>query len=348
MTDTTVRSLEATKETDAIETELRRIDSETPQQKAIRERNRWTLMSDEDRRVKPALSPPTCKSIRILLYDMGLVDRVSFGKDIVCLDSGQSAEFYRTLHEMVDSCPTRALHTTHIFYVKEGQRSAVDILGNAANVQSTRADFCGFLAGLGEGVEIGVHDSWTGHWSTAFSSERKPFEEPEAVDHYIVDGVTHAIWWADAGSELVFVLPTERSLRVFKQDLASPAASSRRGSSKTPSAMSMSSEDMKGDTPLSSDVFHDGARKKTSTSVTGSDREGLVSYGGGGSSMGNAPPSRRSAELRVMLVWLERAEDMLHFPVGRFIFRKCRFSFHSRIYFLCSFHFCCFIVISDL
>lgn len=31
---------------------------------------------------------------------------------------------------------------------------------------------------------------------------------------------------------------------------------------------------------------------------------------------GNAPPSRRSAELRVMLVWLERAEDMLHFPAG--------------------------------
>ncbi|KAK5967105.1 Ral GTPase-activating protein subunit beta [Trichostrongylus colubriformis] len=30
---------------------------------------------------------------------------------------------------------------------------------------------------------------------------------------------------------------------------------------------------------------------------------------------GNAPPSRRSAELRVMLVWLERAEDMLHFPI---------------------------------
>nr|CDJ92369.1 Protein D2085.5, isoform h [Haemonchus contortus] len=315
--DTSVRPLEASKETDAIEAELRRIDVETPQQKAIRERNRWTLMSDEDRRVKPALSPQTCKSIRILLYDMGLVDRVSFGKDIVCLDSGQSSEFYRSLHEMVDSCPARALHTTHIFYVKEGQRSAVDILENAANVQNTRADFCGFLAGLGEGVEIGVHDSWTGHWSTAFSSERKPFEEPDAVDHYIVDGVTHAIWWTDSGSELVFVLPTERSLRAFKQDLSSPAVSSRRGSSKTPSAMSVSSEDAKGDNSLSAEVFHETARKKTSSSIGGSEREkeGLFSYGGGGSSMGNAPPTRKSAEVRVMLVWLERAEDMLHFPV---------------------------------
>ncbi|VDO47161.1 unnamed protein product [Haemonchus placei] len=84
-------------------------------------------------------SPQTCKSIRILLYDMGLVDRVSFGKDIVCLDSGQSSEFYRSLHEMVDSCPARALHTTHIFYVKEGQRSAVDILENAVSSHSSFA-----------------------------------------------------------------------------------------------------------------------------------------------------------------------------------------------------------------
>ncbi|PIO73540.1 hypothetical protein TELCIR_04486 [Teladorsagia circumcincta] len=53
--DTTVKPLEAIKETDVIEAELRRIDVETPQQKAIRERNRWTLMSEEDRRVKPAL-----------------------------------------------------------------------------------------------------------------------------------------------------------------------------------------------------------------------------------------------------------------------------------------------------
>ncbi|WKX97819.1 hypothetical protein Q1695_013474 [Nippostrongylus brasiliensis] len=319
--DTTVRPLEPSKETGAIDAELRRIDVETPEQKAIRERNRWTLMSDDDRRVKPALSPATCKSIRILLYDMGLVDKVAYGKDIVCLDSGQSADFYRCLHEIVDSCPARALHTTHIFYVKEGQRSAVDILENAMNVQSTRADFCGFLAGLGEGVEMGVHDSWTGHWSTAFSSERKPLEEPDAVDHYIVDGVTHALWWADAGCELVFVLPTERSVRVFKQNLSSPATSSRRGSSKTTSGVSVSSDELRADTPSSSDVFVDGVRRKGAGTVTTGEREKeiLVTYGGGGSSMGNAPPSRRSAELRTMLVWLERAEDMLHFPVDELL-----------------------------
>ncbi|VDK65392.1 unnamed protein product [Cylicostephanus goldi] len=53
--DTSVRPLERIKETDVIEDELRKIDAEKPEEKARRERNRWTLMNAEDRRVKPAL-----------------------------------------------------------------------------------------------------------------------------------------------------------------------------------------------------------------------------------------------------------------------------------------------------
>lgn len=53
--DTTVRPLEPTRETEQIEAELRKIDAETPEEKARREKNRWTLMNEEHRRVKPAL-----------------------------------------------------------------------------------------------------------------------------------------------------------------------------------------------------------------------------------------------------------------------------------------------------
>ncbi|KAJ1371287.1 hypothetical protein KIN20_033207 [Parelaphostrongylus tenuis] len=76
--------------------------------------------------------------------------------------------------------------------------------------------------------------------------------------------------------------------------------------------MSLSSDDVKSATPTSSDV-HSERRKGGDGSTAGTD--GVHTYGGGGSSMGNTPPSRRSSELRVMLVWLERNEDMLHFPV---------------------------------
>ncbi|KJH42711.1 hypothetical protein DICVIV_11286 [Dictyocaulus viviparus] len=247
---------------------------------------------------------------------MGLVDREAFGKDIVCLDSGQSSDFYRCLHDIVDSCPSRSLSTTYVFYVKEGQRCASDILNNSLNIQNTSADFCGFLASLGEGVEVTSHDSWTGHWSTAFSNERKPVEESPAVDHYTLDGITHALWWADAECELVFILPTERTIKVFKQNIASSAASCKSGSSKATSAASISSDDTKADTLTSADVLlYSGRKKAVDGSMTGSERDGVYSYGGGGSNMGNTQPSRRSTELRIMLAWLERAEDMMHFPI---------------------------------
>lgn len=170
-------------------------------QTEAQKRNVWAAIPPAERSLQPtplvvllfslrtyvSSSPPSvCDSIRVLLYDLGMVDRDTFGSEIVPLDSGQrcffppisgqldifSADFYRDLHEIVDSCPSRSLQTAHIFYVKEGQRSAVDILDNALNIQNTSADFCGFLSELGEGIEAGVHDSWTGHWSTAFSSER--------------------------------------------------------------------------------------------------------------------------------------------------------------------------------
>lgn len=34
---------------------------------------------------------------------------------------------------------------------------------------------------------------------------------------------------------------------------------------------------------------------------------------------GNAPPSRRSSELRLLLVWLEKPEDMAHFPIDELL-----------------------------
>lgn len=42
-----------------------------------------------------------------------------------------SLDFYRDLHQIVDRSPTKLLQTVRLFYVRDGQRSAVDILANA-------------------------------------------------------------------------------------------------------------------------------------------------------------------------------------------------------------------------
>ncbi|PAV74418.1 hypothetical protein WR25_02420 [Diploscapter pachys] len=222
----------------------------------------WRRLSREERGVTPPEPVKTCDSIRIFLYDFGLLDESNYGTSLKYLDSSNSDQFYADLHDAVDCAPSRSIQTAHIFYVKEGQRSPIDILDNALNIQNTSADFCSFLNGLGEGITIGVHDTWTGHWSTAFSNERRPLPDPDPVDHYLLDGVTHALWHSDGDTEVAFLMPTERSMRIFKQQISHQAISARRG---------------------------------------------------------NAPPSRRSSELRLLLVWLEKPEDMAHFPIDELL-----------------------------
>ena len=139
------------------------------------------------------------------------------------------------------------------------------------------------------------------------------------MDHYIIDGVTHCLWWADANCEIAFLMPTERSLRLFKQELSTPAISSRRkfasdlssnanlgGSNFKNSNMSASSDDTR-----SENMSVDSESRSRGPSNLGVEGH---SYGRGNSVAGN-PPARRCCDLKVMIIWLEKAEDLHHFPI---------------------------------
>ncbi|CAI2339835.1 unnamed protein product [Caenorhabditis sp. 36 PRJEB53466] len=318
--DSAFRNLESTAETEAIAEEMKQQNSQNGRSffDEARRHNVFERMLPEERLVTPLKEVDKCSSIRMMLYDFGLINDKIYGSEIVLLDSSISDKFYRDLHETVDCAPARNQLTAHVFYVKEGQRNAVDILENALNVQNTCSDFCMFLANLGEGIEIGMHDTWTGHWSTAYSSERKQFTESEGVDHYIVDGIQHALWWCDeqgSNSELAFLMPTERSVRMFKQSITSPASSSRRGSNNR----SMLSDDRSFDSSHTDNSGMLSARRAGEKSPSNLSDRDFRPYAGGGSSMGHNSVGRRTGALRIMLVWLERPEDMSNFPVYELI-----------------------------
>lgn len=325
--DNAFRNLESTAETEAIAEEMKQHNSQNGRSffDESRRNNVFERMKPEERIVAPMKSSDKCSSIRMMLYDFGLINERIYGSEIVLLDSSMSEKFYRDLHEMVDCAPARTQLTSHIFYVKEGQRNAVDILENALNVQNSCSDFCMFLANLGEGIEIGLHDTWTGHWSTAYSSERKLETESDGVDHYIIDGIQHALWWCDeqgSNSELAFLMPTERSVRMFKQNITSPASSSRRGSSNNRSVVSSSDDKTSFDSSTDQMMMMLSARRaggeKSPSNL--SDRDFFRPYAGGGSSMGgHGSVGRRTGALRILLVWLERPEDMNNFPVYELI-----------------------------
>ncbi|EGT41023.1 hypothetical protein CAEBREN_30587 [Caenorhabditis brenneri] len=384
--DNAFRNLESTAETEAIAEEMKQHNSQNGRSffDESRRNNVFERMKPEERIVAPMKPSDKCSSIRMMLYDFGLINERIYGSEIVLLDSSMSEKFYRDLHEMVDCAPARTQLTSHIFYVKEGQRNAVDILENALNVQNSCSDFCMFLANLGEGIEIGLHDTWTGHWSTAYSSERNVqigypdsmeaylsvFQdvemsrdlsvwtpgcpdvwgpvclyyrmsgcpsplfcssnlpifseletESDGVDHYIIDGIQHALWWCDeqgSNSELAFLMPTERSVRMFKQNITSPASSSRRGSSNNRSIVSSSTDDKTSFD--STDQMMLSARRAGEKSPSNLSDRDFRPYAGGGSSMGgHGSVGRRTGALRILLVWLERPEDMNNFPVYELI-----------------------------
>ncbi|KAF1764940.1 hypothetical protein GCK72_004891 [Caenorhabditis remanei] len=320
--DNAFRNLESTAETEAIAEEMKQQNSQNGRSffDESRRNNVFERMRPDERIVAPLKPVDKCSSIRMMLYDFGLINDRIYGSEIVVLDSSMSDKFYRDLHESVDCAPARTQLTAHIFYVKEGQRNAVDILENALNVQNSCSDFCMFLSNLGEGIEIGLHDTWTGHWSTAYSTERKLQTESEGVDHYIVDGIQHALWWCDeqgSNSELAFLMPTERSVRMFKQNITSPASSSRRGSNNNRSIIS---DDKSFDSSSNhNDMMLNARRTAGEKSPSNLSDRDFRPYAGGGSSMGHGSVGRRTGALRIMLVWLERPEDMTNFPVYELI-----------------------------
>ncbi|CAJ0567301.1 unnamed protein product, partial [Mesorhabditis spiculigera] len=297
--DSSLAELKMTPEVEAIMSKL-----SDPKPTRHDERNIWAALTEEQRKATPVQPAATCDSLRIFLYDMGLVHKDIFGSELIYLDPAQSPSFYHDLHRVVDSCPARTLQTVHIFYVKVGQRSAVDILENALNIQNTSSEFCTLLAELGEGVEVGQHGGWTGHWSTAYASHQGPTQERSVIDHYILDGITHALSWTGPTAEIAFITPSERSVRIFKQDLP-PPTSARRASLKSYSGHTSSEDALQ---PRLDPYY--GARTKSNISTMSSDSEFPTP-----SSTSQSGAARRSGELRILTVWLERQEDIGHFPI---------------------------------
>ncbi|VBB26477.1 unnamed protein product [Acanthocheilonema viteae] len=217
--DSVIPPLQPTPDTDHVIAELTDIRKRMSQgESCLRssdDRNVWLrepLSKELSKLARPTEPPANCSAGRILLYDLGLISEESYKSgDILLLDSS-NPDFYHDLHQMVDRSPTKLLQTVRLFYVRDGQRSAMDILANAMNLQNTSNLFCSLLAELGEGVEVETHPHWTGDWTTAFSAERKPKEAEQNLDNYIIDGFTHCLWWTDPHIEIAFTTPTERVL----------------------------------------------------------------------------------------------------------------------------------------
>uniref|UniRef100_A0A915ES56 Uncharacterized protein n=1 Tax=Ditylenchus dipsaci TaxID=166011 RepID=A0A915ES56_9BILA len=174
---------------------------------------------------KPEDPVSKCNSLRVFLYDMGLINRNAFGKQLIPLNTVNMDFFRQSLHFYVDRAPVKLLETVSMFYVRDGQRTAAEILNNNTKLQATSGEFCSLMCALGKAVDVESHAHWTGHWETAFLGEKvkKKSASQTKQNHYTLDGITNALWWANNQIEVAYVLPTEHSKRASKIALANGA-----------------------------------------------------------------------------------------------------------------------------
>ncbi|KAM3719083.1 Ral GTPase-activating protein subunit beta [Dirofilaria immitis] len=333
--DSVIPPLQPTSDTDRVIAELTDIRKRMSQgESCLRssdDRNVWLrepLAKELSKLAQPTEPPTNCNAGRVLLYDLGLISEESYKSgDIVLLDSS-NLNFYHDLHQIVDRSPTKLLQTVRLFYVRDGQRSAVDILANAMNLQNTNNLFCGLLAELGEGVEVKTHPHWTGDWTTAFSAERKPKEAGENLDNYIIDGFTHCLWWTNSHIEIAFTTPTERirkqqecgancnllakstSVSGGQIDLDNAAKTSQHDFDSQAFSDERSAGQISGNSSGRSNKLLESFLSAHSKSHSGVDSDGEIKENGSE----RITFVKRNSDQRVYVVFLERIEDMHYFP----------------------------------
>ncbi|XP_035238591.1 ral GTPase-activating protein subunit beta-like isoform X4 [Anguilla anguilla] len=134
---------------------------------------------------------------------------------LVALDSALPG-FFEDI-EYLDLLPCRPFDTVFIFYVRAGQRSYQEILKNVDSSANVQPHFLEFLLSLGWPVDVHKHPGWTGNMETSWSingcgdGEAQQQEDAVALEDSgggVFNGEKRVLYYADALTEIAFVVPT--------------------------------------------------------------------------------------------------------------------------------------------
>ncbi|VDN24006.1 unnamed protein product [Gongylonema pulchrum] len=323
--DAVIPPLQPNPDTDRVIAELTEIRSRMSQGesclRAADDRNIWLrepLFTELSKPAEPKKAATDCNAGRVLLYDLGLISEENYkAGDILLLDSSSVDEFYRDMHRMVDRSPTKLLQSVRLFYVRDGQRTAVDILNNVMNLQTTSSQFCGLLAELGEGVEVATHPYWTGDWRTAFSAERIAFTTPtERIRKHPslscdCDPALGAL--SDEQNEPDRTLNRDFGTVIYLDVSSSSGGRALSLSSSEDRSAGRASGSSGQSNKVMSEILPAPHAKSHSGLDSGSETKAAYNmnccFPGSGQNF-----VKRSSDQRVFVVWLERTEDMHYFP----------------------------------
>ncbi|BFG01863.1 ral GTPase-activating protein subunit beta [Drosophila madeirensis] len=247
-------------------------------------------------------------------------------RPLIVLDT-KSTAFAADL-DRLDKLSARTHDTVYVFYVKTGQTSAQQIIGNMVEETSHTYDphFAGMLQTLGWPVLVADHSGWTGFAHNSWSLKGTPEEQQQQQQLQLqlksnvpselnYNGSQRVLYWADVSSEIAFVVPTTWNLRY---------------NSDTSDGGSLSGSDQLGTSNVwarcESEAGTGAAKSKPRNLSLELDTSTGTGTGTGRSQKDPVPPTRRKgnvtkptllaqAPAKIFLVWLESYEDYLNFPL---------------------------------
>ncbi|CAG2161455.1 unnamed protein product [Oppiella nova] len=121
--------------------------------------------------------------------------------------NNKSPEFVSNL-KILDSISNRTSDSVFVYYVRQGVKSADEILADNKQQIVSNTHFREFVLSLGTIIDVRTHSGWTGHVATAWRVVTDNTSAKEHDKNYTFDGKRHALYWADVSHELVFLLPS--------------------------------------------------------------------------------------------------------------------------------------------
>ncbi|XP_078093087.1 ral GTPase-activating protein subunit beta isoform X7 [Mustelus asterias] len=285
-------------------------------EKISEERLSKTLFPDP---VTECIPPPPAQEFqtaRLLLSHFGFLSLEALKEpgnscrppNLIALDSTLAGFFDDVGY--LDLLPSRPFETVFIFYMKPGQKTSQEILKNMESSSHVQSHFLEFLLSLGWPVDVGKHPGWTGHVSTSWlinngnGSEGKEQEEavtPEDTGGGIFNGEKKALYYADALTEIAFVVPSfmESSTDSSESGLASQEAETQMDL--LPSLLKQ--------TPLTLELFPNHSENlSNSQRLSPTQKSKKLPLGR------TVPPL--GPETKVIVVWVERFDDIENFPLN--------------------------------
>ncbi|KAJ8369641.1 hypothetical protein SKAU_G00096690 [Synaphobranchus kaupii] len=215
------------KELEAQHTRLQSVMEQQAEYEATLERQRQDPRTDcqppPDPRTdcKPPSPAQEFQTARLFLSHLGFLSLEALKEPtnsrlpphLIALDSALPG-FFEDI-DYLDLLPSRPFDTAFIFYVRAGQRSHQEILRNVDSSASVQHHFLEFLLSLGWPVDVTRHPGWTGNvetsWSINACGDGQQQEDAVALEDSgggVFNGEKRVLYYADALTEIAFVVPT--------------------------------------------------------------------------------------------------------------------------------------------